>query len=249
MINVLLVGSNGAMGKTMQELVEDTPDIAIIAGINAVPVDNAPFPTYQTFGAVNEHPDVLVDFSHRSLLMDILSYSISEKVPAVLATTGYTDDDEALVRQAAEKTAIFRSMNMSYGVFIMNELLKKAAVLLEAGYDAEIIEAHHNKKQDSPSGTAKMLLNTLKAEASKTDLKPVYGRSPQSGRRKPNEIGMHSLRGGTIVGEHSVVFAGCDEIIKIEHTALSKKIFASGAIKAARFLKGKSTGLYSMSNI
>lgn len=195
----------------------------------------------------NETGDVIIDFSHFSRMNSLLEFTQEKKIPLVIATTGYGTEIEEKIKQAAEKIPVLLSSNMSLGINLMQDILEKIVPVLYGNYDIEVVEAHHNKKIDSPSGTAKTLVETIEAGCRDT-MKKQYGREGISPREK-NEIGIHSLRGGTIVGEHSVLFCGNDEIIEIKHTALSKKIFAEGAIKAAQFLAGQKPGLYTMKDI
>lgn len=195
----------------------------------------------------NETGDVIIDFSHFSRMNSLLEFAQEKKIPLVIATTGYGAEIEEKIKQAAEKIPVLLSSNMSLGINLMQDILEKIVPVLYGNYDIEVVEAHHNKKIDSPSGTAKTLVETIEAGCRDT-MKKQYGREGISPREK-NEIGIHSLRGGTIVGEHSVLFCGNDEIIEIKHTALSKKIFAEGAIKAAQFLAGQKPGLYTMKDI
>ena len=194
-----------------------------------------------------ETGDVIIDFSHFSRMNSLLEFAQEKKIPLVIATTGYGTEIEEKIKQAAEKIPVLLSSNMSLGINLMQDILEKIVPVLYENYDIEVVEAHHNKKIDSPSGTAKTLVETIEAGCRDT-MKKQYGREGISPREK-NEIGIHSLRGGTIVGEHSVLFCGNDEIIEIKHTALSKKIFAEGAIKAAQFLAGQKPGLYTMKDI
>lgn len=195
----------------------------------------------------NERGDVIIDFSHFSRLETLLEFAISRKIPLVIATTGYSQELKEEIIKASESIPILLSSNMSLGINLIQDILEKIVPMLYKNYDIEIIEKHHNKKIDSPSGTAKTLLESVEA-AMGTYPKESYGREGLEKREK-NEIGVHSVRGGTVVGEHSVGFYGNDEIIEISHTALSKKIFAEGAIEGAKFLIGKEAGLYTMKDI
>ncbi|STO31046.1 Dihydrodipicolinate reductase [Fusobacterium necrogenes] len=191
--------------------------------------------------------DIIIDFSHYSRIENLLKFAISKNIPLVLATTGYSQEILVKIEEASKKIPILLSSNMSLGINLIQDILEKITPLLYASYDIELIEKHHNKKIDSPSGTAKTLLETIE-KTLMNDMKRKYGRVGVEKREK-NEIGVHSLRGGTIIGEHSILFCGNDELIEIKHTALSKKIFAEGAIQAARFLLGKEPNLYTMKNI
>jgi 4-hydroxy-tetrahydrodipicolinate reductase len=246
-INILLVGCCGAMGRTITEIVGEDENLKIAAGIDRVKIVSD-FPIYNSFEGIKEDVDVIIDFSSRVMLLPLLEYAINNKIPAVLCTTGYTDKDTEAIVEAAKFIPVFRSENMSYGMNVVVKLLEKAAYLLENEFDIEIIEKHHNKKKDSPSGTAKMMVRAINNSLSeKCDL--IYGRHGNETQRQEKEIGIHAVRGGTISGEHTAIFAGSDEIIEIKHTALSKKIFASGAVKAAAFMVNKEIGFYDMNSM
>lgn len=192
--------------------------------------------------------DVLIDFSHPDNLKDILDYAVSSKTPLVLATTGYSDLQLDLIAQAAEKIAIFQSYNTSFGVSMLIRLLKEATKdFYQADFDIEILEKHHHRKIDAPSGTAKLLYQVMEDEI--PELRPVYDRSELHQKRCHEEVGIQALRGGTIFGEHSIYFAGLDEIVEIKHTALSRDVFATGAIQAAKVIMNKEKGLYNLTNL
>ena len=194
-----------------------------------------------------EKGDVIVDFSHYSRLDTLLDYAVTNELPLVIATTGYSDEILKKIEDSSKKIPILLSSNMSLGINLLQDILEKITPILYPNYDIELIEKHHNKKIDSPSGTAKTLLEVMKKSIDDV-IEEKYGRVGMEKREK-NEIGVHSLRGGTIVGEHSVLFCGNDEIIELKHTALSKKIFAEGALQGAKFIIGKEPGLYSMKDI
>lgn len=248
MLRVLLTGCNGSMGRTIREIVAPDSSIEIVAGVDQTGDASAAFSIVANIDDVREPADVIIDFSHPSLLRPIAQYAVRTQTPVVLATTGYSADDEEYVREIAKDVAVFRSMNMSYGVHAMRQIVRLAAQLLGNSCDIELIEAHHNQKADAPSGTAKMLLTTMQ-DALEQPPTIIHGREGIVGKRPAGEIAVHAVRGGTIPGEHTVLFAGCDELIQIRHIALSKKIFAQGAIKAARFLPGKPAGFYDMSSL
>lgn len=195
----------------------------------------------------DEKGDVIIDFSHFSRLENLLNYALDKNLPLVIATTGYSQEIFNKIEEASKKIPILLSSNMSLGINLLQDILERITPLLYGNYDIELIEKHHNKKLDSPSGTAKTLVEVIEKSIS-TNLKKNYGREGME-RREKKEIGIHSLRGGTIVGEHSILYCGSDEIIEIKHTALSKKIFAEGAIQGAKFLIDKESGLYSMKDI
>ncbi len=248
MTKVILSGCCGKMGAAVTKAVSDRDDIQIVAGVDIFESDALPYPVFSSINEVPCEADVIVDFSNPSALNSIIMFSKDKKIPAVLCATGYTDEQNKLIEETSKSVAMFRSGNMSLGINLISELAKAAAKVLGQSFDVEIIEAHHNLKLDAPSGTAIMLENAV---AEGLDYKPelIYDRHSRSQKRDRHEIGMHSIRGGTIVGEHEIIFAGNDEIIKISHTALSKNVFAVGAINAAVYMKGKTTGLYNMSDV
>lgn len=248
MKNIILCGCNGKMGRVIRNCVDGRDDCAIVAGIDITEDSGAKFPVYKKIGNCDIRADVIVDFSHPSLLEDILAYSVSRKIPVVLATTGYSAEQIAAIHEAAKKTAVFFTFNMSLGVNLLVELAKKATSVLGGQFDIEIIEKHHNQKIDAPSGTAIMLANAVN-EAGENQYQYVYDRHSVVKKRDAKEIGIHAVRGGTIVGEHEVLFAGRDEILSLKHTAMSKEIFAVGAVNAAVYLAGKEAGMYTMQDM
>lgn len=235
------------MGLTVSTLIYESNDFKISAGVDKSTNESVKFPIYEKLSDVKENADIVIDFSNHKAVKSLLEDAALKNLPVVIATTGFDENEKNIIYKTSDIIPIFMSANMSVGVNLIIQLVSEAAKVLE-GYDIEIIEKHHNQKIDSPSGTALMIANAIKG-ASSNDYNFVYGRNPQSGKRKPGEIGIHSVRGGTIVGEHDVIFAGNDEIVEINHTALSRKIFAQGALKAAQFLYGKKPGLYSMSDL
>ena len=247
MLNIILTGSSGAMGKCLVEMIEESSDMQISAGVDRSINDQYSFPQFTSF-TDEVKGDVIIDFSHFSVVPALLDFSEKSGIPAVICTTGLTEDIITRIDDVSKKTALFRSGNMSLGINLLIDLVKKAASVLQGSFDMEIIEKHHNKKVDAPSGTAKMIANAMK-EAVESDPRFVYGRAGNEAKREQNEIGIHAVRGGTIVGEHDVIFAGIDEVIEIKHTAASKKVFAQGALEAARFMAGRTPGLYDMNDI
>ena len=248
-MNLILCGCNGRMGRVVTELCAAQSDIAIVAGVDANPEKRGSFPVYTDVREFSGEADCLVDFSHPSALAAILDYCTSKKVPAVLCATGYSPEHLKAVDEAAKQVPIFRSANMSLGVNVMISLVKNAVKLLGDGYDIEIVERHHNQKLDAPSGTAIMLADAID-EARNAESPRVYERQSVRAKRDPKEVGISSIRGGTIVGVHEVIFAGHDEVLELQHTAQSRSVFASGAIRAARYLSGgKAPGLYTMSDL
>lgn len=245
-MNILISGASGFMGKVVAELVKEyghTP----AAGVDKVSCDLG-YPIYPTFAEVKEKCDCIIDFSHPSLLQDIIDYAVKTKTPAVIATTGISDEQIKLLEEASEQVPIFFSYNMSFGVNLLAELAKKAAALLYDTFDIEIVEKHHNRKLDAPSGTAIMLANAI-SESLPEEPIYIYDRHNRREKRNKREIGISSIRGGTIVGEHDIIFAGKDEIVTLSHSALSREIFAVGAVKAALFIALKEKGMYSMKDM
>ncbi len=250
MIKILLSGANGKMGQMIASCVANDEDMVVVAGIDKMPnVRQNPFPVYENFSQVIESVDVIIDFSRPDALRDILKFAEEKQLPAVLCTTGYSDQEKTLIAEASIHIPVFFSANMSLGVNLQMELCKKASEFLGEKFDIEIVEKHHNQKVDSPSGTALAIADKIN-EAFLGGKEYVYGRTPaMRAKRELKEIGIHAVRGGTVVGEHDVLFLGNDEIIEVHHRAMSRQIFAEGAIRAARFMKGKGAGLYSMQDI
>lgn len=248
MIKILLSGCNGTMGKVITQCVEDRKDCEIVAGLDMNTQPNGKYPIFGSADEINVKSDVIIDFSHPSALSGVLKYALSTKTPAVIATTGLSAEQISSLKLASSQIPIFFSANMSLGVNLVSELVKKAASVLGADFDIEIIEAHHNKKIDAPSGTALMLASSI---SESLEYQPVYeyNRHEKRERRTKNEIGIHAVRGGTIVGEHEVIFAGNDEIITVKHSARSKSIFATGSVNAAIFISNKKPGMYSMKEL
>lgn len=247
MTRIVLSGANGHMGKVIAELVKGRDDCSIVAGVDINTAVDAEFPVYANISEVTEEADVVIDFSHPSALSPILEYSLSgKKIPLVLCTTGYSTEQVESIKKAAEIIPVFYSRNMSLGINLLIELSKKAASVLGGDFDVEIIEKHHNLKIDAPSGTALMIADGI---SSVRDDEPyyMYDRHSQRKKRDKNEIGIHAVRGGTIVGEHEVIFAGRHELLTISHSAQSKELFAVGAVNAANFMVGRTAGLYDMS--
>ena len=236
MVKVLLHGCGGKMGRVVVQVIAGQDDVEICAGIDP----RTPEAAYPVYAAVNE-------FSGK--VPALLTYARETKTPLVLCTTGLSEEMLAQMREAAKETAILRSANMSVGVNLLLGLVKQAAqTLFESGFDIEVVEKHHNQKIDAPSGTALALADAAKEGAGEA-MTYVYDRTGKREKRTKNEIGIHAIRGGTIVGEHDVIFAGRDEIVTLSHTAMSKEIFAVGAVKAAKFLAGKPAGLYDMKDV
>jgi 4-hydroxy-tetrahydrodipicolinate reductase len=248
MVNIAVCGANGKMGKSIYTCVQNRDDIKIVGGIDVDTTKYADFEVVSTPSELPVKPDVIVDYSHPSVLKSLLEYCLTTGTPVVLATTGYSDEQINEIKKASQQIPVFFSWNMSLGINLLVGLAKKATEVLGNQFDIEIIEKHHNQKVDAPSGTALMIANSIN-ETLETPHNYIYDRHSQRKKRDKNEIGIHTVRGGTIVGEHEVLFAGNDETISLKHTATSKTVFAEGSLNACVFLKGKSAGIYDMSNL
>lgn len=245
---ILLSGCNGKMGRVITACVAERCDCEIVAGFDVNTESHAGFPVFANPANCSLSGDVVIDFSHPSALTGILRYAKEHGVPAVIATTGLSPEQVEEVKAAAQVLPVFYSGNMSPGISLITELARKAATVLGNDFDVEIIEKHHNQKIDAPSGTALMLADAV-GETMSQEPRYVYDRHSQRKKREKAEIGIHSVRGGTIVGEHEVIFAGRDEIVTLSHTALSKEIFATGSVNAALFLSEQQPGLYNMGDL
>lgn len=245
MTNIAICGANGKMGRTIYNCVKDRNDCKVIAGIDLCTEQYADFPIAASPAELPEKPDVIIDFSNPASLDGLLNYCLSTGTPIVVASTGYSDEQITKIKAASEQIPVFFTFNMSLGINLLVQLAKKAAEVLGDRFDIEIVEKHHNQKLDAPSGTAIMLANAIN-ETMDNSKHYVYDRHSRRQKREKSEIGMHAIRGGTIVGEHDVIFAGNDEVITLSHSAASKTVFAEGSVKAAIFLKDKPAGLYDM---
>jgi len=250
MIRLIINGICGQMGRVLARLAKSMPEeFTVLAGVDKYGTrETEGIPTYKSFQEVPDGADVLIDFSVPGALPEIMSYCVGKGVRAVICTTGLGEREHRLIEGAASKIPVFQSGNMSLGVNLQIELIKKAAAALGEGFDVEILERHHNRKIDAPSGTAYMLADALSAQYP-GGKEFVFGRHSKNQRRTPEEIGIHALRGGTIVGEHEVQFLGQDEMVEINHRAYSKQVFAVGALRAAQYLMNKQPGRYNMHNI
>ena len=245
MTNIAICGANGKMGKNIYNCIKDRDDCTVVAGVDIFTQQYADFPIVESPDKLPVKPDVIIDFSNPALLHDLLAYCLSTGTPLVIGSTGYSDEQIAQIKSAAQQIPVFFTFNMSLGINLLVNLAKKAAEVLGDRFDVEIVEKHHNQKIDAPSGTAIMLANAVN-EAFDNTKQYVYDRHSRRQKRDKNEIGMLSIRGGTIVGEHDVIFAGNDEVITLSHSAASKSVFAEGSVKAALFIKDKPAGLYDM---
>lgn len=249
MLKIALSGCNGRMGRVISDIVANKKDMEIVAGFDINTEKHAGFPVYADPFEFQGACDVIIDFSNASSTEHLLAYCEQHNTPIVICTTGHSPEQLQNIRTASAKFPIFRSGNMSIGINLMMELLRKSASVLGDNFDVEIIEKHHNQKLDAPSGTARMLADAV-ADALPYDAEYVYDRHERRAKRPAHEIGISAIRGGTIVGEHSVLFCGRDEIIEIKHTALSREVFAVGAVDAAAFMANcKQPSIYDMSDV
>ncbi len=248
MKNILLNGCNGKMGQVITSCVEQRSDCRIAAGFDINTTMLSDFPVFSDPEGYTGDADVIIDFSHPSALSGLLKFAKKRELPIVVATTGLSPEQVEEVKDASKSIPVFYSGNMSLGINLLMELAKKATAVLGGSFDIEIVEQHHNQKIDAPSGTALMLADCI-SSALPEQPRYVYDRHSQRKKRDKGEIGIHSIRGGTIVGEHEVIFAGRDEVITLSHSAHSKEIFATGSVNAALFLIGKQPGLYNMGDL
>lgn len=249
MVRAVIHGCNGRMGRVITGLVKEDDGIEIVAGVDAYTGINNDYPVFESIEKCTVEADVVIDFSNAAAVDALIDYCVDKKLPVILCTTGLSEEQLAKVQKASEETAVLKSANMSLGINLLMKLLKDAAkVLAGSGFDMEIVEKHHNQKVDAPSGTALALADSIN-EAMGNSYEYVYDRSQVRQKRDAKEIGISAVRGGTIVGDHEVIFAGADEVIEFKHTAYSKAIFGKGAVEAAKFLAGKPAGMYDMSNV
>lgn len=249
MIRVIMCGCNGRMGHVIRNIISERDDMQIVAGVDRV-LREAAFPQYENIMDCKEDADVIIDFSSPKAIDDgLLKFAEAHGMAVVLCTTGFSSEQLGEIEAASRKLAILRSGNMSLGINTVSKLIKEAAkILADNGFDIEIVEKHHNNKLDAPSGTAILLADSINEEFDGR-YEYVYDRSERREKRPKDEIGISSVRGGSIVGEHEVIFAGLDEVIEIRHTAYSRAIFGKGAVAAAAFLAGKPAGMYSMNDV
>ena len=249
MVKIIMHGCNGHMGQVISDIVEKDPDAEIVAGIDIADQGKNSYPVFTDIDACQTEADAIIDFSSAKATDKLLEYSAARQIPVVLCSTGLSEEQLAKVEETSRKVAVLKSANMSLGINTLLKLVQDAArVLAAAGFDMEIVEKHHRLKVDAPSGTALALADSLN-EAMDNKYHYVYDRSQKREKRDDKEIGISAVRGGTIVGEHEVIFAGQDEVIKFKHTAYSKAIFGKGAVEAAKFIAGKPAGRYDMSDV
>ncbi len=246
MIRLLLNGCNGRMGKVISEMTKSSTTISIVYGVDSN-ASNLNYPCYNNIEECTDQIDVILDFSRPSALDSLCKYSKEKNIPIVFCTTGYTEEQLSKIDSLSKEIAVFHSANMSIGVNVVNNILKSISNMLYKDFDIEIIEKHHNEKVDSPSGTALLLANTIKNSIEDETIF-VNGRDGLR-KRERKEIGIHAVRGGNIIGDHEVIFAGKGECIEIKHTAISREVFAIGALKACEYMCGKEKGLYSMDDV
>lgn len=249
MVRIILNGCNGRMGQVVGRLSKDDESISIVAGSDLSPerIKND-YPVYSTLSEIKEEADVIIDYSNIEGLPSLLGFAMLRKIPLVICTTGQSPEDKSKIRSAAETIPVLTSANMSLGVNLLLSLVKSAARVLEDSFDIEIIEKHHNQKVDAPSGTALAIADSINSALTKPK-EYIYGRHSKNDKRTDDEIGIHAVRGGSIVGDHSVIFAGAGEVIEINHSAISRDVFGVGTLRAAKYLYNKKPGLYSMNDV
>ncbi|MBR4099128.1 MAG: 4-hydroxy-tetrahydrodipicolinate reductase [Clostridium sp.] len=249
MVKIIISGCSGYMGRVVESICASDPEVQVVAGFDILGSTDRDFPVYASPAQFTGEADAVIDFSSPAALSGLLEFSKTRKIPLVLATTGYTPEQIAQIGAAATQVPLFRSANMSLGINVLLELVKKAASVLGSGYDIEIVERHHSRKVDAPSGTALMIADAA-ASTCGHETEYVFERHSVRQPRAKKEIGISAVRGGTIVGEHEIIFAGHDEVMEIKHTALSREIFAQGAVEAAKFIATVTApGLYDMSQV
>ncbi|MCH5184484.1 MAG: 4-hydroxy-tetrahydrodipicolinate reductase [Oscillospiraceae bacterium] len=248
MTRIIMNGCNGRMGQVITRLAAEDENAEIVAGFDINDNIKNTYPVFSDPAECDIAADVIIDFSHPSSLEGILNCAKAKNIPAVIATTGLSAEERDLLSETSKSVPIFFSANMSLGINLITALAKKAAEILEDGFDIEIVERHHNQKLDAPSGTALAIAEAID-ETLKNPSEFVYDRHSVRRKRRKNEIGIHAVRGGTIVGDHRIIFAGNDEVIEISHHAASREVFAVGALSAAKFMKGKAAGMYNMSDL
>lgn len=248
MTKIAIVGCNGKMGYFVAQSVNENPETEVMFGVDAFGSNKYDFDVFKSFDEADKTPDVIIDFSNPAALDGMLSFALEKKVPCVICTTGYSTEQVEKIKEASKSIPVFYSGNMSLGINLLIELSKQAAKVLGSTFDIEIVEKHHNLKLDAPSGTALMIADGI-SETLEQEPMYVYDRHSYRKKRSKNEIGIHSIRGGTIVGEHEVIFAGHDEVVTLTHQAQSKEVFAAGAVNAAVFLATQQPGMYDMGKL
>lgn len=247
MVKVLINGCNGKMGQVLSERIRDTQDIEVLCGVDKIDTGDNNYPVFTDIHSINLIPDVIIDFSIPVATFPILDFAKKNNIPIVIATTGFTEKEEEKIKEISKNLPIFKSSNMSYEINLMSKLVASLSKKLPES-DIEIVETHHNRKVDAPSGTALILADSIN-EACNNEFEYEYNRHAKREKRTKNEIGIHSLRGGTEAGKHTVIFFGNNESLEITHNVTSRSVFADGAIKAANFIIHKDNGLYSMNDL
>ncbi len=249
MTRIIMHGCNGAMGQTITKIVKEQEDAEIVAGIDIVNNRENEYPVFTSIDDCNIEADVIIDFASAKAIDHLLEYCVAKKIPVVLCTTGLSEEQLKKVEEVSKKVAVLKSANMSLGINTLFKLVQEAAkVLAAADFDIEIVEKHHNQKLDAPSGTALALADAIN-DTMNQQYEYIYDRSDRRQKREKKELGISAVRGGNIVGEHEIIFAGLDEVIEFKHTAYSKAVFAKGSVAAAKFLKGKPAGHYDMKDV
>lgn len=248
MTRIILNGCNGKMGQVITRLVSEDDECEIVAGFDINDAVENGYPVYTDPSLFTGEADVVIDFSHPSSLTGILNFCKAKNLPIIICTTGLSAEQKTEFNEASKEIPVFFSANMSLGINLLIALAKKATSILEGNFDIEIVERHHNQKIDAPSGTALAIADAID-ETLSYPAEYVYDRHSVRRKRKKTEIGLHAVRGGTIVGDHEIIFAGNDEVIELKHSAASKEVFAVGSIKAAKFMAGKAAGMYNMSDL
>lgn len=249
MTKIIMLGCNGRMGQMITDMVKQDDECTIVAGIDIVDNRDNGYPVYTKLADCDVEADAIIDFTSATDFESRMDYAVDKQIPIIVCSTGLSEEQMDYLKKASEKVAVLKSANMSLGINLLMKLLKEAAVKLAGdGFDVEIVEKHHNQKLDAPSGTALALADSIN-EAMDDRYEYVYDRSQIRQKRDKKELGISAVRGGTIVGEHEVIFAGTDEVITFKHTAYSRAVFAKGSITAAKYLKGKAAGLYDMSDV
>ena len=249
MVKAIMHGCNGHMGRVITDIIKNTEGIELVAGVDKYTKVPNDYPVFESIGACDVEADVIIDFSNAAAADELLDYCVEKQVPVVLCTTGLSEEQLEKVEESAKKVAVLKSANMSLGINTLMRLVQEAAKVLAAeGFDVEIVEKHHNQKLDAPSGTALALADAVN-EAMDNRYEYIFDRSQRREKRGKKELGISAVRGGTIVGDHDVIFAGTDEVVTFSHTAYSKAVFGKGAVAAAKFLNGKETGRFDMADV
>ena len=249
MVKAIMHGCNGHMGRVITDIIKNTEGIELVAGVDKYTKVPNDYPVFESIGACDVEADVIIDFSNAAAADELLDYCVEKQVPVVLCTTGLSEEQLEKVEESAKKVAVLKSANMSLGINLLMKILKDATkVLSPAGYDIELVEKHHNQKLDAPSGTALALADAVN-EAMDNRYEYIFDRSQRREKRGKKELGISAVRGGTIVGDHDVIFAGTDEVVTFSHTAYSKAVFGKGAVAAAKFLNGKESGRFDMADV